>query len=452
MCNLMVVILTSPVIGVVSVMPQGGLICAMLTMVFGVMVASEMTRVICETLEVLEKKKCDVSTYIGFATHSMGTVGRYFATLSSSISFVAFPIIGMVTITQNLECSLPITLPGLEGRQWWAVLLMLETLLYVSLDIRHILSETAALAPVTCVTCVALACAGGAIAIRDKQTIPAACQTVGDRSYYSLGPDMGNLLFHACSSIATITAYGFYNYAVIVTLPALRSTMAEPQHLVGWSIAAFVTTAVMYIIIMVIGYVGFGNLAPSSLVRGMTQDRPPGWWALNAPWETGRSTTAGRVLSLTISINIILNDGLYVPAAALQFDKLLEQVLPARIGTSRNVRVLQRVFYVALRTAVSIAVFSFVYLTSFIVSTLIVADNIFFPLAAFYATRSNVHPLRKTFHVMILCFGLFVMVYGSWASLLAMSNGEPSPPGSFLRSDLSDACAREYSNTVQPVE
>merc|ERR1712032_1562697 len=89
---------------------------------------------------------------------------------------------------------------------------------------------------------------------------PIACR--GD-DYWRLGPDLGNDgVVQGIMEISDIASYGFYCFAVVVTVPTLKGQMANKTDVVPACISAYMICSALFLVIMLLGYYGFGNLGP----------------------------------------------------------------------------------------------------------------------------------------------------------------------------------------------
>eukprot|EP00929_Paragymnodinium_shiwhaense_P055222 TRINITY_DN27688_c0_g3_i1.p1 TRINITY_DN27688_c0_g3~~TRINITY_DN27688_c0_g3_i1.p1 ORF type:complete len:598 (+),score=80.78 TRINITY_DN27688_c0_g3_i1:128-1921(+) len=368
-----------------------------------------------------------------------GTFGDHSSIVGISAEQACCQCGGGALDTENKEQEL--------GQKWWALILSFTTLLYVFADLGELLKRTAAVGPFVCAACVLLAWTGAGMAIAGLQEFPASCFDETTVPFWRTWP--GDAM-----AIPGIAAYAFYCFAVVVTVPSLKGQMQEPAKLVGAASAGYILCTVLFLLIMTMGYWGFGGLGPDNLIQGMRQNRPPGWWAMSRPWETGEPTAAGQCFAWMIILNLLLTDGIYVPCAMIAVERAVlgdnaepvpwNQMGPARIGA--------RVGLTLLRFLVATEVKSFVELTNLTSALFCVCNNVLLPILAFhclFAHDPRIGPRKKALHAAIFAFGLMVAFMGSYTSIKNMvsAGGEgcadAAPIGHLPRRGISDVCYQE---------
>eukprot|EP00439_Symbiodinium_sp_Y106_P050867 s3255_g6.t1 len=130
---------------------------------------------------------------------------------------------------QNFNFLFPISWPWLGcdncGHKWWALLLTPITLVYVFGNPGALMKRAAFLGPIVCILTVALAWLGAGDSIAVAGSIPAPC-----RSNHVFLPSLAELFsVNILLPLAQVGSYGFYNFAVIVTVPTLRHQMKDPK-------------------------------------------------------------------------------------------------------------------------------------------------------------------------------------------------------------------------------
>merc|ERR1719329_1266070 len=110
----------------------------------------------------------------------------------------------------------------------------------------------AKIGPVVCVLCVLLAWSAGASAMGDLHDFPEACRGgPGGEAYTNIWPHVGGTgTLDFVLSVANIMAYGFYCFAVVVTVPSLKGKMKEPSQVVSASSKAYGLCTVLFLVIM----------------------------------------------------------------------------------------------------------------------------------------------------------------------------------------------------------
>lgn len=270
-------------------------------------------------------------------------------------------------------------------------------------------------------------------------SIPAPC-----RSNHVFLPSLAELFsVNILLPLAQVGSYGFYNFAVIVTVPTLRHQMKDPKKTAPAAILAYFVALAMFLPIMILGYAGFGNDVPENLVDGMREDRPTGWWAFDRAWELGNLTVAGAGLDLIVTINLLMTEAIWIPCTVLAVEASFPGVF--RRGP-RWAKKAMRISFAALRFIVATGIESFVAMSALVAALFCVCNNIIFPIVAFhYCKVKKVGPCRKVLHGLVLVYGLFIMVFGTIAAAQSLSPAADGNPGEKLRPGLSAECLAEVN-------
>merc|ERR1712216_956276 len=138
---------------------------------------------------------------------------------------------------------------------------------------EKLLKKTAFIGPLVCCLTVVLAWIGGINAVKDTAAIPLSCKHDGFERVV-LPPPSELFSSTMLLGLAQVGSYGFYSFAVIVTVPTLRHQMKDATKTAPAAILAYVISVVCFVPIMLLGYGGFGNLVPENLIDGMRSNRP----------------------------------------------------------------------------------------------------------------------------------------------------------------------------------
>jgi len=202
-----------------------------------------------------------------------------------------------------------------------------------------------------------------------------------------------------------------FTLAVIGAVPNLRSQLAEPKEMPRVLYISFSIVTACNVIVMYIGYMGFGQYAPDNAIVGLK---------LSAPWVS-------FFASVAIGVNVLFSTPLYTFSMFTQFEESGNDILRTPLSLPN---IALRIGLVTLMTIISAVV---PYLTDVIglVSAIFVGClNIFFPLYFFYMsltrTQRSIHSAllsaRFLGHVAVFTIGVYVLIFGflgSYNSLMA---------------------------------
>mmetsp|Transcript_27363 Transcript_27363/g.59458 ORF Transcript_27363/g.59458 Transcript_27363/m.59458 type:complete len:533 (+) Transcript_27363:484-2082(+) len=450
----MLSIIGTTVLGISAQMQKAGWILGPLTLCLGCGIIIEMTWLVCTTIDGLLAKGdgIKISSYPEYAQAALGPGGSALAAFTSTLAPLGMICNGLIISSNNME------LMFADSLGWsyttWACILTITTAIYAYFDLffgslARLLGFMEIPSWVANAWCIIFAWIGIYMGSRDAVDIPEACRTDTEgHTFWSVGPNVeGEHMMGGVLQLAAVASYGFYCFAVVVSLPKFHSEMENPKEVVRSSSVAYVICTVLFLSIMLPGYHVFGNWGPKSIISAMTVDRPDGWWAFNLPWETGTASGWGYAFSAFVTANLLMTDGIYVPVCVNNLEGAYVMV------TKRNltivVRIVIRAFVVLLRTLVATWITSFLVMTGLTSSLFCICNNILMPIVGFYRTEvQEVSPLRKALHVLIFCFGFFCVICGTAAAIYDMqqksdeptADGKPPPPGSFVQPSLTEAC------------
>jgi len=393
-------------------------------------------------MEKLQKEQgIAIMAYPDFAKGAFGIWGKRISAVTSMLALVGMMCNGLLLESQIFNFLFPINWSwfGCDrcGQKFWAVFLLPLTFLYVFGNPGVLMKRVAFVGPFVCILTVGFAWIGAGSSITAAEQMPEPC-----RSNHVIVPSfseffsMGMIL-----ELAGVGSYGFWNFAVIVTVPTLRNQMKNPKKTAPAAILAYVIALIMFLPIMFLAYAGFGNEAPENLVDGMRDQRPTGWWALNRGWETGRLTVSGACLALIVTVNMLMTEAILVPCAVLAVEASFPGVF--RRGP-RWARKVMRLSLALFRLFVATEIESFVAMSSLVSALFCICNNIIFPIVAFHHCKvKKVGPLRKTCHALVLLYGVFIMIFGTIGALQVLSPKDEKP-GTAVRSDLTPQCRASF--------
>ncbi|CAK9096900.1 unnamed protein product, partial [Durusdinium trenchii] len=190
---------------------------------------------------------------------------------------------GLILESHNLQLTSPILWPwplggdvNDAGRKWWAVLLTSTTLFYSFVDIGSLLHNSAWIGVGLTLFCMVCVYGGTFAEFQSAEDFHDSCRSLWNsvtKTYQPISPE------HMCgfeeSFLGTFSVFSYimYAFAIVVTLPTLRSTMKEKRSLTITCVVAFVIVAVEFLIIMLSYYWVFGNLGPENIIDGLKKMR-----------------------------------------------------------------------------------------------------------------------------------------------------------------------------------
>eukprot|EP00437_Effrenium_voratum_P020054 CAMPEP_0181442480 /NCGR_PEP_ID=MMETSP1110-20121109/24050_1 /TAXON_ID=174948 /ORGANISM="Symbiodinium sp., Strain CCMP421" /LENGTH=486 /DNA_ID=CAMNT_0023566407 /DNA_START=56 /DNA_END=1513 /DNA_ORIENTATION=+ len=451
-CNVILSITGTAVLGVSAQMKTFGWILTPVTLVLGMLLTSEMVHLVGVTSEALELRTGEeIQSYQDFAEASLGRPGWWLSAISSTLSLFGMIFGGLILESGNMQITSPITWhwplggdPSDGGRKWWAVLLTSTTLFYSYVDIGHLLHNSAWIGVGLTLFCLVCVYAGTFAQFKNLDDFNSDCATTWNQPYRSVGVNVGGEepAFESFLSLFSVFSYVMYAFAIVVTLPTLRSTMQDRSQLTPMCIIAFTVVSMEFLVIMFAYYWVFGNLGPENIIDGMRNGRDellPGWWATVDPWGVGHPSWLGQALGWGITLHLLCSDAIYVPVTVVS----VEALLPKHIAAKRRVRFAVRLFVSLLRLLVAALIKDFVKMTNLTSAACVTMNNLILPIFAFHIAGPavNAGPVRRVVHIFILALGAFSMVFGTIGAIhdLWASRGAPTT-GSFPRPGISTQC------------
>jgi len=270
----------------------------------------------------------------------------------------------------------------------------------------------------------------------------------GPQDYTTLNPDSNDGFMGLLSDLAQMGSYSIFVFAIVVTVPTLKSETAKPKRLVPASVLAFAIALILFVGVMIFYYAAFGNLGPENIIQALKKDRPAGWWATTQPWQTGKETVIGQALAWLVNVHLCLSDVVYVGCTVVAFESLV----PRSCRDTWTSWFLVRIGLSIARTLVGTVITSFTTLSSLTGSLFVVCNNILVPIIAFYAVcgSSRAGASRMSLHVVIFVFGLYMVIAGTWSSVQSLISQAEAPEhiGIFPRPGITAECMATYNLTV----
>jgi len=454
-CNMVLSITGTAVLGVGAQMKTYGWFLTPAALFVGVLLTSEMTWLVATTSSKLEKEDetLEVIAYQDFAEAALGKTGMWAAAVSSVMALIGFIIGGIILESQNMQIVAPIPWEwplggGDDGRKWWVFLLSFTSVFYCFIDIGSILEKAGAIGVLLTVFVMTFVFSGTVSQISDIGDFNDACRHgINGASYQSSAINVGSATgFEAFLDLFSVASYVIFIFAIVVTLPTLRATMAHKEMVTPMSVIAFVIVGVLFTGIMLPYYWVFGNVGPSNVIEAMRTDRDtmsPGWWATIDPWSTGKPTWIAEVLSYAVTFHLLCSDAIYVPCTVVAIEKLL----PVRIAARKSVWIGLRLFISFFRFLIGSMITDFVKMSNLTSAAFLTMNNMMLPILAFYAAgpKERAGSFRRAMHGVIFVFSLFVMVFGTINAVKAIvETKSKDAPGQFPRPGITAACFNDY--------
>lgn len=296
-CNMVLSMTGTAVLGVGSQMKTYGWILTPFAVVLAVALSAEMVWVVSATSQKMEDERgLEIVAYQDFAEAALGRWGWWASSISSVLSLICFIIGGIILEGQNLQIVAPIhwssPLGGThaaQGEFWWKVLLTGTTLFYCFVDIGQLLHGSGFIGVGLTVFVMTSVYVGIFGQFGEIDSFNPVCkESDNDVPYQSLGVNLGGSQgFQGFLDLFSVLSYMVFTFAIVVTLPTLRSTMKRKEDLYKMSGIAFMIVAALFVIVVIAYYCVFGNLGPSNIIDGMHAERDtelPGWCATVNLW------------------------------------------------------------------------------------------------------------------------------------------------------------------------
>ena len=453
-CNVVLSMTGTAVLGISAQMKTFGWIITPIVLFLGVLLTSEMVHLVGCTSEKLEQDSGkEIVSYQDFADAALGKTGWWLSAISSTLSLFGMIFGGLILESSNLQITSPIMwswpLGGQAddaGRKWWAVLLTSTTLFYSFVDIGSLLHNSAWIGIALTVFCMVCVYGGTFEQFSNLDSFNKDCMNSDSVPYRSTGMNVsGDGPFDSFLNMFNVFSYIMYAFAIVVTLPTLRSTMKQRRKLTPMCVIAFGIVAAEFLLIMIAYYWIFGNLGPTNIIDAMRKSRDqllPGWWATVDCWSVGSPTWLGQLLGWGITLHLLCSDAIYVPVTVVA----VEALLPPRLAEKRRVWFLVRVGVSLLRLFVATLVKDFVKMSNLTSSACVTLNNLILPVWAFHkAGPAGSGPCRRAAHVLVLLLGAFSMVFGTMGAVRDLvQSGEAPPAGAFPRPGISSQCFADF--------
>jgi len=206
------------------------------------------------------------------------------------------------------------------------------------------------------------------------------------------------------SRLGTVSSVFVFAFAVVATLPSVRSQLADPAKMPDVVRNSFGISLFVYLVVLLMGYLAFGQRSEPNIILNVAEHYP----------MLGNVPVVGLILNISFSI----------PIFVLCVVSVFEASGSKSIHTPLTpVNMLLRACVMVMLTLVS---WKLPYITESIgvvSSVFCVINNMFVPLLAFsIASKSGAKPgfLMNVLHIVVLLFGLLVLYFGFTGSLHSM--------------------------------
>lgn len=447
-CNMVLSITGSAVLGVGAQMKTLGWVLTPLMLFIGAGLTTEMVWLVSVTSDQMEAQgSTELVSYQDYAQAALGKPGWWASAVSSTLSLVGMIVGGLVLESDNLQIVAPLSWrwplggdPGDGGRKWWAVLVSITTFLYCVVDIGSLLHKSGVIGVGLTILCLLFVYTGAFGQFGNLGSFDVACRDGVDMPYRSPGFNShGDQGFDAFLSVFSVTSYMVFVFAIVVTLPTLRSTMRQKATLTWMSGIAFFVVALEFLVIMLAFYWVFGNLGPQNIIDGMRTNREAGWWATTDPWSAGTPTWVARALGWCVTFHLLCSDAIYVPCTVVA----IEALLPRRWARRKRVWLGLRVVITLFRLVIATMVRDFVKLTNLTSAAFVTMNNLILPVLAFYyaGPSHRAGSVRKVMHMLIFLFAIFSMIFGTISAVLDLVRAASAEDkGAFPRPGITQEC------------
>uniref|UniRef100_A0A7S1WAZ8 Amino acid transporter transmembrane domain-containing protein n=1 Tax=Alexandrium catenella TaxID=2925 RepID=A0A7S1WAZ8_ALECA len=198
-----------------------------------------------------------------------------------------------------------------------------------------------------------------------------------------------------------------FSYAILATVPVLRSQLAEPEQMHPILSRAFLILGFLYCTVMGLGYMGFGSDAPDNVIQGLAVHFP----------------VVGLLASGAILINIVISAPLTIFCIVTAFEASGESAVHTPLSMPN---VLFRIGLIILACVIGAILPYITEIIGVVASLFACCNNILFPMTFHYVGRqqASVQPLnpawRRVKYFSALTVGLIVLVFGFSGSVMAL--------------------------------
>eukprot|EP00913_Durusdinium_trenchii_P035742 g33445.t1 len=172
--------------------------------------------------------------------------GWWLSAVSSTLSLFGMIFGGLILESHNLQLTSPILWPwplggdvNDAGRKWWAVLLTSTTLFYSFVDIGSLLHNSAWIGVGLTLFCMVCVYGGTFAEFQSAEDFHDSCRSFEAVPFQSFGINVASASGPLESFLGTFSVFSYimYAFAIVVTLPTLRSTMKDGLGVtLGWGI------------------------------------------------------------------------------------------------------------------------------------------------------------------------------------------------------------------------
>jgi len=461
-CNLVIACVGCAICIFPKKMDDAGYLPAIPLLVLGCFCCRECGVLIADGCEMAERLKADgsqVSDYEAFALVSAGPSWKVFLAISKNGAMLGFIVVFMQFVTDSFASYLPADFrkehPNAKPLIRFCVTLPLHLAMtqikdltalakFNNLGVASVVTEVVALIVGALLHYAnAESCDGRDSYDRWKAkqgSLVADLQQKNPCIWHEGMPDPGSEI----DAMGSYMASAVFAFAVLSTIPNLRSQMTYASKAPSALTTGLIIVMVTYIVVMAVGYLGYGEGAPANFAEALANDFP----------------AVGLIASTAILINSLISAPIFIICVIEAFENMGSSTLHTAYSLPNQG------FRAALVVGLCFTGFVFTDIgsvISLISAVFCVCNNIFLPIFFFHSLRKKVSAAglslepfpawKKAFHAFIIIVGMFTMVFGvkgALATLMAVPSEEDVEKTAVKAANASAPVVKAAATAIEP--